>query len=209
MEKEHLAQVACECLQLPCPEPDLTDWKEMVEALRTSDQRSERLLWLENISQLHDAYISVVEALKHGGIASHATVNIKWVDSEDCHTRKMWTRSARRCQTASWFPAASATAVSKGRSRPSEYARDASDSVPGPLPRHAAGHRGICPPCHADMQDAHSIELNPKTTHPVIALMPDQDGVEDIGGTLRLGSYPCVLKKDSKAYTAVRRRDHP
>ena len=48
--------------------------------------------------------------------------------------------------------------------------------------------------------DAHSIELNPSTTHPVIALMPDQNGVEDIGGTLRLGSYPCVLEKDSLAY---------
>ncbi len=50
------------------------------------------------------------------------------------------------------------------------------------------------------MHDAHSIELNPHTTHPVISLMPDQDGVEDIGGTLRLGSYPCVLDLSSKAY---------
>ena len=48
--------------------------------------------------------------------------------------------------------------------------------------------------------DAHSVELNPATTHPVIALMPDQNGVEDIGGTLRLGSYPCVLDKTSRAY---------
>lgn len=50
------------------------------------------------------------------------------------------------------------------------------------------------------LEDAHSIELDPNTTAPVIALMPDQNGVEDIGGTLRLGSYPCVLAKDSKAY---------
>ena len=50
------------------------------------------------------------------------------------------------------------------------------------------------------LNDAHSIELDPNTTHPVIALMPDQNGVEDIGGTLRLGAYPCVLDKDSKAY---------
>ena len=48
--------------------------------------------------------------------------------------------------------------------------------------------------------DAHSAELDPSTAHPVIHLMPDQDGIEDIGGTLRLGSYPCVLNKDSKAY---------
>ena len=50
------------------------------------------------------------------------------------------------------------------------------------------------------IHDAHSIELDPNTAHPVIDLMPDQDGVEDIGGTLRLGSYPCVLDKTSKAY---------
>ena len=48
--------------------------------------------------------------------------------------------------------------------------------------------------------DAHSVELDPSTTHPVIHLMPEQDGIEDIGGTLRLGSYPCVLDKTSKAY---------
>ena len=52
----------------------------------------------------------------------------------------------------------------------------------------------------ADLEDAHSIELNPNTPYPVIALMPDQNGVEDIGGTLRLGSCPCVLDKNSKAY---------
>ena len=55
--------------------------------------------------------------------------------------------------------------------------------------------RNVC-----GMHDAHSIELDPNTTHPVISLMPDQNGVEDIGGTLRLGSYPCVLDKTSKAY---------
>lgn len=52
----------------------------------------------------------------------------------------------------------------------------------------------------AASNDAHSIELDPNTTHPVIALMPDQNGIEDIGGTLRLGSYPCILDKTSKAY---------
>lgn len=50
-------------------------------------------------------------------------------------------------------------------------------------------------------RDAHSIEMNPNTTHPVIALMPDQNGIEDIGGTLRLGAYPCVLAKNSLAHS--------
>ena len=54
-------------------------------------------------------------------------------------------------------------------------------------------------------RDAHSIELDPNTTHPIIALLPDQNGVEDIGGTLRLGAYPCVLDKASRAYELARR----
>ena len=61
--------------------------------------------------------------------------------------------------------------------------------------------RNVC-----GMHDAHSIELDPKTTHPVIALMPDQDGVEDIGGTLRLGSYPCDLDTSSRAYAMYKEK---
>ena len=81
MEKEHLAQVACECLHLPCPEPDLTDWTSMVEALRHPTSKV-HIAIVGKYIQLHDAYISVVEALKHGGIASHSVVDLKWVDSE-------------------------------------------------------------------------------------------------------------------------------
>ena len=81
MEKEHLAQVACECLHLPCPEPDLSDWSAMVNSLRSSSGEVNIALVGKYI-QLHDAYISVVEALKHGGISNLVTVNIHWVDSE-------------------------------------------------------------------------------------------------------------------------------
>ena len=76
MEKEHLAQVACECLHLPCPEPDLTDWSAMVNSLRSSSGEVNIALVGKYI-QLHDAYISVVEALKHGGISNLVTVNIR------------------------------------------------------------------------------------------------------------------------------------
>ena len=79
--EEHLAQVVCESLHLDCPEPDLTDWTEMVENLRHPTQEVIVALVGKYI-QLHDAYISVVEALKHGGIYTHTTVNIKWIDSE-------------------------------------------------------------------------------------------------------------------------------
>lgn len=81
MEEEKLAKVACECLNLECPEPDLEDWKNMVQALKNPTTEVNIALVGKYI-QLHDAYISVVEALKHGGIAARATVNINWVDSE-------------------------------------------------------------------------------------------------------------------------------
>ena len=81
MEKEQLAQAACECLHLECPEPDLTDWEKMVEDLKHPTDEVTVALVGKYVS-LHDAYISVVEALKHGGITNHTTVNIKWIDSE-------------------------------------------------------------------------------------------------------------------------------
>ena len=81
MEAENLAKVACESLHLDCPDPDLADWKDMVEALKNPVQ-DVNIALVGKYTQLHDAYISVVEALKHGGIAERATVNLKWVDSE-------------------------------------------------------------------------------------------------------------------------------
>ena len=81
MERERLAQAACECLGLPCPEPDLSGWEAMVDALRHPVSEVTIALVGKYI-QLHDAYISVVEALKHGGIASRCVVHIRWVDSE-------------------------------------------------------------------------------------------------------------------------------
>ena len=82
MEKEQLSQVVCESLKLPCPKPDLSDWKEMVNDLRNPQSEVE-IAMVGKYIQLHDAYLSVVEALKHGGIASRANVKIRWVDSEE------------------------------------------------------------------------------------------------------------------------------
>ena len=81
MEDEHLAQAACECLNLPCPEPDLADWRAMIDAWKHPKYQVKVALVGKYI-QLHDAYISVVEALKHGAVANHAQVQIKWIDSE-------------------------------------------------------------------------------------------------------------------------------
>ena len=197
MEKEDLAKVACDCLKLDCPEPDLDDWKEMVDRLRHPDKEVNIAL-VGKYTQLHDAYISVVEALKHGGIASRATVNLQWVDSELLNEENVDEVLANAQGII--VPGGFGDRGVEGMITAAKYAR--TRQIPylglclGMQVSIIEFARNVC-----GMHDAHSIELDPNTTHPVISLMPDQNGVEDIGGTLRLGSYPCVLDKTSKAYT--------
>ena len=196
MEKENLAKVACECLHLECPDPDLKDWEAMVDALRHPDKNI-KIALVGKYTALHDAYISVVEALKHGGIASRATVDIKWIDSELLSAEN----ASKLLSDVSGIliPGGFGSRGVEGMIAAAKYARENRIPYLGlclgmqvaiiEFARHVCGFR-----------DAHSVELDPNTTHPVIALMPDQSGVEDIGGTLRLGSYPCILDETSKAY---------
>ncbi|GFI25593.1 CTP synthase [Lachnospiraceae bacterium] len=197
MEQEGLATVACECLNLDCLNPNLDDWKQMVNDLRHPDKEVNIAL-VGKYTQLHDAYISVVEALKHGGIASHATVNIKWVDSELLHAENA--DEVLKDAQGIIVPGGFGDRGVEGMIVAANYARI-----------HKIPYLGLCLGMQVaiiefarnicGMHDAHSIELNPHTTHPVISLMPDQDGIEDIGGTLRLGSYPCVLDTSSKSFS--------
>ena len=196
MEKEHLAQVACECLKLPCPEPDLTDWTSMVDTLYSLDHKVSIAL-VGKYTQLHDAYISVVEALKHGGIFNHTEVEIKWVDAETVTAENV--AEMLSDVDGVLVPGGFGDRGIEGMIHAIRYAR--TNNIP---------YLGLCLGMQLSIiefardvigyNDAHSIEFNPDTTHPVIALMPDQNGIEDIGGTLRLGSYPCILDKNSKAY---------
>lgn len=197
METEGLATVACECLKLDCPQPNLDDWKQMVNDLRHPDKEVTIAL-VGKYTQLHDAYISVVEALKHGGITSHATVNIKWVDSELLHEENA--EEILGDAQGIIVPGGFGDRGVEGMITAAGYAR--TRRIPylglclGMQVAIIEFARNVCA-----MHDAHSIELNPHTTHPVISLMPDQDGIEDIGGTLRLGSYPCVLDEASKTFS--------
>ena len=196
MEKENLASVACECLNLDCPEPDLSDWKEMVDCLRTPTSEVTVALVGKYI-QLHDAYISVVEALKHGGIFSHTTVNIKWVDSEQVTADNV--EEMLGDVSGILVPGGFGDRGIEGKIEAIKYART-----------HNVPFLGLCLGMQLSIvefardvvgyKDAHSIELKPDTSHPVIHIMEDQIGIEDIGGTLRLGSYPCVLDQSSKAF---------
>ena len=195
MEQENLAKVVCESLKLDCPEPDLTDWKQMVNDLRHPTQEV-RIALVGKYTALHDAYISVVEALKHGGIPLHTTIDIKWVDSEELTTDNVGELLGD--VNGILVPGGFGIRGVEEKILAARYARENNIPYLGlclgmqvaiiEFARHVCGYN-----------DAHSIELDPNTTHPVIALMPDQNGIEDIGGTLRLGAYPCVLDKDSKA----------
>ena len=196
MEKEHLAQVACECLKLDCPEPDLTDWKAMVDTLY-SLKHEVKVALVGKYTQLHDAYISVVEALKHGGISNQTAVDIKWVDSEEVNDGNV--AEFLSDVDGVIVPGGFGDRGIEGLISSIKYARE--NNLP---------FLGLCLGMQLAIvefardvigyKDAHSIEFDPNTTHPMIALLPDQNGVEDIGGTLRLGSYPCVLDKESMAY---------
>ena len=196
MEKENLAQVVCECLHLDCPDPNLQDWSEMVEKLRNPIHKVTIALVGKYIA-LHDAYLSVAEALKHGGIYSNTTIDIKWIDSET-----VTSETADKLflgVDGILVPGGFGDRGVEGKIEAIKYARI-----------HQIPFLGICLGMQLaivefarnvlELHDAHSAELDSSTMHPVIHIMPEQAGIENIGGTLRLGAYPCILEKNSKAY---------
>ena len=196
MEREHLADVVCESLNIECPKPDLSDWEDMVRSLK-NPERKVKIALVGKYTALHDAYISVVEALKHGGIANRAEVEIKWVPSETVTAESV--DDLLGDVSGIIVPGGFGDRGIEGMITAVQYARE-----------HKLPYLGIC----LGMQmaivefarhvlgyaDAHTAEINPDTTHPVIHIMPDQNGVTDLGGTLRLGAYPCEIQKGSKAY---------
>ncbi|MBU3877655.1 CTP synthase [Faecalicatena sp. AGMB00832] len=196
MEREKLAEVVLECLHLQNHEPDLSDWESMVENLKNPD-KSVTIAIVGKYIQLHDAYLSVVEALKHGGIFCKAKVELLWVDSEELTEKNL----DQKLYSADGIlvPGGFGNRGTEGMVLAAHYART-----------HKIPYLGICLGMQMAIvefaryvlgyEDANSIELDPGTRHPMIALMPDQEQVEDLGGTLRLGSYPCVLEEGSRAY---------
>ena len=193
MEREKLADVVLSSLRLENRKPDLSDWEEMVESLRNPN-KTVKIAIVGKYTQLHDAYLSVVEALKHGGISCRAKVELDWIDSEEL-TEKNLDQQLHNVDGI-LVPGGFGNRGTEGMILAAQYARV-----------HKIPYLGICLGMQMAIvefarhvlgyEDANSIELAPETTNPVIALMPDQEDVEDLGGTLRLGSYPCVLADGS------------
>lgn len=196
MEKERLAHVVCKRLGIDCPEPDLEDWKAMVDAWKHPEKEVTVALVGKYI-QLHDVYLSVVEALKHAGVANHTEVHIKWVDSELVSSYNV--QEVLGDVDGILVPGGFGDRGIEGKITAIQYARENNVPFLGlclgmqmaivEFARHVLGYA-----------DAHSSELNPATTHPLIHIMPDQHGITDLGGTLRLGAYKCILDPNSKAY---------
>ncbi|MDO5127410.1 MAG: CTP synthase [Eubacteriales bacterium] len=195
LEEENLAGAVCECLNIPCPKPDLTKWKQMVEDYQ-NPKHTVTIALVGKYVALHDAYISVVEALKHGGIANKTEVFIKWVDSELVTEENV--ADCLKDVNGVIVPGGFGKRGTDGMVVAIRYARENRLPFLGlclgmqlaivEFARHVCG-----------IPDAASIELDPDTTNPVIALLPEQNGVVNLGGTLRLGAYPCVLQDGTKA----------
>lgn len=198
MEQEGLGKVVCRVLGIEDRQTDLTEWTNMVNRFY-NPQKSVTIALVGKYVELHDAYLSVVESLIHGGIANEAEVTIKWFDSEE-FTDEATTVAALSQADGIIVPGGFGDRGIEGMILAAQYART-----------HNVPYFGICLGMqiqvieHArhvlHMEDANSTEMNPNTTHPVIDLMPDQNGVV-LGGTLRLGKFRCALTEGSFAQKA-------
>ena len=199
LEREGLADVVVRRLGLICHMPDLTEWATMVHRAK-HPQGSVEIALVGKYVALHDAYLSVAEALTHGGIENDVKVNIRWVDSETVTDGN----AAELLDGADGVlvPGGIGSRGIEGKMAAVRWARESRVPFLGiclgmqmavvEYARHVCG-----------WADAHSSELDPATTHPVIDLMPDQRGVTAKGGTMRLGAYPCkVVSRGSRTYQA-------
>lgn len=196
MEKQGLAKAASKCLGLKDKKPNLAEWNKMIDNMKNPTKEINIALVGKYVA-LHDAYLSVVEALKAAGGAHRTKINIVWVDSETI--KKSNVSKIFKGINGIIVPGGFGYRGVEGMILAAEYARV--KKIP---------YLGICLGMQIaviefarnvlGLKDANSAEFVPDTKNPVIHLLPEQVGVEDIGGTLRLGSYPCVLDKSTKIY---------
>ncbi len=197
LKDEGLDEVVIRKLGLKCGQPDLTDWENMLDALR-NPVRTVKIAMVGKYVELHDSYISVNEALKHGGIETHSAVDINWIDSETLEG-DVNLDEILGDMDGILVPGGFGSRGIEGKIKACNYART-----------HNIPYLGICLGMQIaiiefarnvlGLDGANSAEINPDTAHPVIDILPEQKDVEEMGGTMRLGKYPCVLNPESKAF---------
>ncbi|QKS72788.1 CTP synthase [Paenalkalicoccus suaedae] len=198
LQAQGLDQYVCDHLKLDSPEADMEEWIGLVEKVKSLDKKVTIALVGKYVS-LPDAYLSVAEALRHAGYAFDADIDIKWVDSETVTRENV----AEMLHGADGIlvPGGFGDRGVEGKIAAIEYSR--LEGVP---------FLGICLGMQLatvefarnvlGYEDAHSAELDPETTNPVIDLLPEQKDIDDLGGTLRLGLFPCKLRPGTKTLDA-------
>lgn len=197
LKDQKMDEVVMRKLGLNAPNQDLSDWEHMLDVLRNPKQ-TVKIAMVGKYVELHDSYISVNEALKHGGIETHSAVDIKWIDSESLEG-DVNLDEILGDMDGILVPGGFGSRGIEGKIRACNYAR--TKGVP---------YLGICLGMQIaiieiarnvlGLEGANSAEINPDTPYPVIDILPEQKSVTDMGGTMRLGQYPCAVNKASKAY---------
>ncbi len=201
--EQKIDEIILKQLNLPIKRIDLSTWKNLVDVTDNLKKTIEIAL-VGKYTELHDAYISIVEALKHAGYAHNTKVNINWVDSEKLESNSANFDEIFKKSKGIIIPGGFGSRGIEGMIKAAKYAR--TNNIP---------YLGIClgmqiaviefarNVCHLDK--ANSTEFDPMTTNPVIDLMNEQKAIINMGGTLRLGNYTCNIKNDtlaSKCYEA-------
>ncbi|MBW4487514.1 MAG: CTP synthase [Trichocoleus desertorum ATA4-8-CV12] len=197
LEREGLAQQALDLLHLDQRQPDLTQWQTLVDRLYRPSQ-SVNIAIVGKYVRLTDAYLSVVEALRHGAIAKGADLNLRWINSEDIEA--YGAESYLQDIDGIIVPGGFGVRGVDGKISAIQYAREKKIPFFGlclgmqcsviEWARHTAG-----------LEDANSAEFAPNAKNPVINLLPEQQDVVDLGGTMRLGLYPCRISPNTIAFS--------
>ncbi|MGP4081619.1 CTP synthase [Pseudalkalibacillus sp. R45] len=198
LQAQKLDQITCNHLKLNCKEADMDDWKELVNRV-TNLKNKTKIAIVGKYVALPDAYISVVESLRHAGYEFDTDIDIHWVNSEEVTDENV--KELLEDADGILVPGGFGDRGIEGKISAIRYARENNVPMFGiclgmqlasvEFARNVLGY-----------EDAHSAEIDPASTHPVIDLLPEQKDVEDLGGTLRLGLYPCKLRKGTNAFAA-------
>ncbi|MCR4430426.1 MAG: CTP synthase [Tepidanaerobacteraceae bacterium] len=200
LKNEGLDEIVAKKLGVDGMEADLSEWEEIVKRVKNPSEYV-KIALVGKYVELHDAYLSVAESLCHAGIANDARVEIEWVHSEDLEEAGFDMEAAFSDVDGILVPGGFGDRGIEGKIKAIKYARE--NKLPlfgiclGMQCSVIEFARNVC-----GLQGAHSTEFDAHSPHPVIDLMPEQKGIEDKGGTMRLGRYPCSIRPGTKTMAA-------